>query len=110
DIYYVKIEETTEPTAEFQPLTTADLDGDGKVDILLPFQKSENGQAINFSYILKQNGTVDVEPLNTQPTSFDVYVKSYPVPFNSMSSVRFSIAKEGFAKIKVYSALGKEII
>ena len=109
EIYYVKIGEATEPTAEFQPLTTADLNGDGKVDILLPFQKSENGQANNFSYILKQNGTVGVEPLNTQPTSFDVYVKSYPVPFNSTSSVRFSIAKESIAKIKVYNSLGKEI-
>ncbi|MFO7526629.1 MAG: FlgD immunoglobulin-like domain containing protein [Ignavibacteriaceae bacterium] len=109
EIHYVKIGDATEPTAEFQPLTTADLDGDGKVDILLPFQKSENGQAVNFSYILKQNGTVGVEPFNTQPTSFDVYIKSYPVPFNSTLSVRFSIAKEGFAKIKVYNSLGKEI-
>ncbi len=109
DIYYVKIGEATEPTAEFQPLTTADLDGDGKIDILLPFDKYENGQYIDFSYILRQNGTVGVEPLNTQPTSFDVYVKSYPVPFNSTSSVIFSIAKEGIAKIKVYNSLGKEI-
>ena len=109
EIYYVKIGEATEPTAEFQPLTIAELDGDGNVDILLPFQKSENGQAVNFSYILKQNGTVDVEPLSTQPTSFDVYIKSYPIPFNSASSVRFSIAKEGIVKIKVYNSLGKEI-
>lgn len=109
EIYYVKIGEATEPTSEFLPLTTADLNGDGKVDILLPFQKSENGQAVNFSYILKQNGTVGVEPLNNQPTSFDVYVKSYPVPFNLTSSIRFSIAKEGVTKIKVYNSLGKEI-
>ncbi|MCX8104268.1 MAG: T9SS type A sorting domain-containing protein [Ignavibacterium album] len=110
EIYYVKIGEASEPTAEFLPLTNADLDGDGKVDILLPFQKSEYGQAVNFSYILKQNGTVNVEPLNTLPTSLDVYVKSYPVPFNSMSSVKFSLAKEGIAKIKVYDSLGKERI
>src|SRR5690606_36622578 len=109
EIYYVKIGEATEPTAEFLPLTTADLDGDGKDDILLPFQKSENGQAVNFSYILKQNGTVDVEPLINQPTNSDVYVKSYPVPFNSTSSIRFSVSKEGLTKIKVYNSLGKEI-
>lgn len=109
EIYYVKIGEATEPTAEFQPLTTADLDGDGKTDILLPFQKSENGQAVNFSYILRQNGTVGIEPFNNNATSFDVYLKSYPVPFNSISSVRFSIVKESFAKIKVYNSLGKEI-
>ena len=108
-IYYVKIGESSEPTAEFQPLTTAELDGDGKVDILLPFDKYENGQYIDFSYILKQNGPVDVEPLNTNPIGFDVYVKSYPVPFNSTSSVRFSIAVEGIAKLKVYNSLGKEI-
>lgn len=109
EIYYVKIGEATEPTSEFLPLTIADLDGDGKQDILLPFQKSENGQAVNFSYILKQNGTVSVEPLSTHPTIFDVYLKSYPVPFNSTSSVRFSIVKEGIAKIKVYNSLGKEV-
>jgi hypothetical protein len=109
EIYYIKIGEATEPTSEFQPLTTADLNGDGKVDILLPFQKSENGQAVNFSYILKQTGVVGVDPLTIQPTRYDVYVKSYPVPFNSISSVRFSIAKEGIAKIKVYNSLGKEI-
>lgn len=109
EIYYIKIGEATEPTAEFLPLTTADLDGDGKVDILLPFQKSENGQAVNFSYILKQNGTVGVEPINNFPTNYDVYIKSYPVPFNSTSSVKFSVVKEGIAKIKVYNSLGKEI-
>lgn len=109
EIYYVKIGEVTEPTAEFLPLTIADLDGDGKQDFLLPFQKSENGQAVNFSYILKQNGIVEVEPFNTQPASFNIYIKSYPVPFNSTSSVRFSIVKEGIAKIKVYNSIGKEI-
>lgn len=109
EIYYVKIGEVTEPTAEFLPLTIADLDGDGKQDFLLPFQKSENGQAVDFSYILKQNGIVEVEPFNTQPASFNIYIKSYPVPFNSTSSVRFSIVKEGIAKIKVYNSIGKEI-
>lgn len=109
DIYYAKIGEATQPTAEFEPLSIADLDGDDRNDLLLPFLKYENGQYINFSYILRQNGTVSVEPLNTQPTSFDVYVKSYPIPFNPTSSVRFSIAKEGIAKIKVYNSLGKEI-
>jgi hypothetical protein len=109
DIYYAKFGETTEPTAEFQPLNTADLDGDKKIDILLPFQKSENGQAINFSYILKQNGALGVEQLNTDSISFDIYIKSYPVPFNSTSSIRFSIVKEGFVKIKIYNSLGKEI-
>ncbi|GJQ40946.1 MAG: hypothetical protein JETCAE03_04440 [Ignavibacteriaceae bacterium] len=108
-IYYVKIGEATEPTVEFLPLNIADLNGDGKIDILLPFQKSENGQAINFSYILKQNGAVGVEQLNTDSISFDIYIKSYPVPFNSISSVRFSIVKEGFVKIKIYNSLGKEI-
>lgn len=109
EILYVKIGEATEPTAEFQPLTIADLDGDGKIDILLPFDKYENGQYIDFSHILKQNGTMGVEDLNTHQASFNVYIKSYPVPFNSTSSVRFSIVKEGTAKIKVYNSLGKEI-
>lgn len=110
EIYYVKIGEATEPTAEFQPLTTADLDGDGKIDVLLPFQKSEYGQAVNFSYILKQNSTVDVETISNNLSAFDIYVKSYPVPFNLMSSIKFSISNESFAKIKIYDSLGKEII
>lgn len=109
EIYYVKIGEATEPTAEFQPLTTADLDGDGKIDILLPFDKYENGHYIDFSYIFKQSGTVGVKDLNIYQKKINEYIKTYPVPFNSMSSVKFSLAKEGIAKIKVYDLLGKEI-
>ncbi|GMU95001.1 T9SS type A sorting domain-containing protein [Ignavibacterium album] len=109
EIYYVKIGEATEPTAEFQPLTTADLDGDGKIDILLPFDKYENGHYIYFSYIFKQSGTVGVKDLNIYQKKINEYIKTYPVPFNSMSSVKFSLAKEGIAKIKVYDLLGKEI-
>ncbi|MDO8549350.1 MAG: FG-GAP-like repeat-containing protein [Ignavibacteria bacterium] len=109
DIYYAKIGEATEPTAEFEPLTPADLDGDNKTDILLPFYKYENGQSYNFSYILKQNGTVGVGSLNTKPNNSDNYVKSFPVPFNSASSINFAISKESFVKLKVYNSLGKEI-
>lgn len=109
EIYYVKIGEATEPTAEFQPLTTADLNGDGKIDILLPFDKYENGLYIDFSYILNQNIMVSVGDFNAQPSNSNVYIICYPVPFNLMSSIQFSILKESFAKIKVYDSLGKEI-
>ena len=36
DIYYAKIGEATQPGAEFEPVTLAELNGDSKIDILLP--------------------------------------------------------------------------
>lgn len=109
DIYYAKINEATEPTVEFEPLTPADLDGDGKIDLLLPFYKYENGHNINFSYILRKNEPNAVELLVNDNVPHKGYITSYPVPFNLASTVKFTISEEGYVTLKVYNSLGKEI-
>ena len=109
DIYYAKIGEATEPTVEFEPLTPADLDGDGKIDLLLPFYKYENGRNINFSYILRKNETNGVELLVNDSLPSRDYITSYPVPFNLSSTVKFTISEESYVTLKVYNSLGKEI-
>jgi len=109
EIYYAKFGEATQPGAEFEPLSLADLDGDNKTDLLLSMDKWENGQTIIFSYILRNNGTTGVEPSGTNIIFPEDHLVSYPVPFNSVSTINFIISKESSAKIKVFNSLGKEI-
>lgn len=109
EIYYAKIGEATQPGGKFEPLTLADLDGDSKTDILLPFNKYENGQTLIFSYILRNNLITGIEPTDTKSVFSEEYIKSYPVPFNSTTSINFYISRESSVVLKIYNSLGKEI-
>ena len=108
-MWYAKIGEATQPGAQFYPVAVADLDGDGKKDLLLPFRKHIYPITYAFSYILRKDGTSGIESFETDYSTSKEYIKSYPVPFNSISSIRFAISNENFVKIKVYNSLGKEI-
>jgi hypothetical protein len=108
-LWYAKIGEGTQPGAQFNPVSIADLDGDGKKDLLIPMERYTPSTYYAFSYILRRDGTTSIGSINTDNFYYQNFIKSYPVPFNSTSSVRFSIAKEGIAKIKIYNSLGKEI-
>lgn len=108
-LWYAKIREATQPGAQFYPVAVADLDGDGKKDLLLPFRKYIYPITYFFSYILRKDGTSGIESFETDYPASNGYIKSYPVPFNSVSSIRFAISNENFVKIKVYNSLGKEI-
>ncbi len=108
-LWYAKIGEGTQPGAQFNPVSIADLDGDGNKDLLIPMERYTPSIYYAFSYILRWAGTTSVESIDTDYIPYQDFIKSYPVPFNSTSSVRFSIVKEGIAKIKVYNSLGKEI-
>ena len=107
EIYYAKIGEATEPTAEFEPLTLADLDGDNKIDILLPFIVYKPSPI--FSYILRNSGTTDVITSGIDSGLYEDNIISYPVPFNSASSINFVISKKSAVKIRLFNSLGKEI-
>jgi hypothetical protein len=107
EIYYAKIGEATQPGAKLEPVTLADLDGDKKIDILLPFLGS--GPAPIFSYILRNDIITVIQPSNTNSAFSEDYIKTCPVPFNLESSISFAISKESFVKIKIYNSLGKEI-
>ncbi|MCZ7608683.1 MAG: hypothetical protein M5U17_00810 [Ignavibacterium sp.] len=54
-VLYAKLCELTQPDADYGPTTIADLDGDGKSDILIPFWKVREPIFYSFSYILRQN-------------------------------------------------------
>ncbi|MCU0415433.1 MAG: T9SS type A sorting domain-containing protein [Ignavibacteriaceae bacterium] len=108
-LWYVKHGEATQPGAGFYPTAVADLDGDGKKDLLIPMEKYTPWITYAFSYILRRDGTSAIEDSETKNSLSKEYIKSYPVPFNSFSSIRFAISDESPVKIKVYNSLGKEI-
>lgn len=108
-IYYVKIDETTQPTAEFEPSGLADLNIDGRVDILLPFYKTIGNEFENFSYILIQNDPSGIFDFQDNDILTDYSISSYPVPFNSTSVISFTIQKQELVIIKIFNTLGKEI-
>ncbi len=108
-LWYAKLGEATQPGAEFYPAAIANLDGDSKNDLLIPMRKYTPSVTYFFSYILKQNGTSGVEDTKKGHISSQDFIKSYPVPFNSTSTIKFAISEDNYVKIKVYNSLGKEI-
>jgi len=46
---------------------------------------------------------------NTQVPYIYSLSQNYPNPFNPVTLIRFSLAKDGFVKIKVYDIIGKEV-
>ena len=109
-MWYAKLGEATQPGARFNPVAIADLNNDGKKDLLISMERYTPSIYYAFSYILRQNGTSGVESIDSDLIPSQDFIKSYPVPFNLASSIKFAISKEKFVKIKVYNSLGKEII
>jgi hypothetical protein len=109
-IWYAKIEEVTQPNAEFHPVNPVDFNSDKKRDILLPMEKYVNPSTIVFSYILVQDSVKTVLDNNIQlPDKFDI-LQNYPNPFNSSSQIKISSEKQSNIQIVIYNTLGKEII
>ncbi|MCZ7608678.1 MAG: FG-GAP-like repeat-containing protein [Ignavibacterium sp.] len=109
EIYYAKIGELTEPTANFQPATVYDLNDDGRKDILIPMDKYVNPNTIVFSYILVQDSITSVdEKISANDNNF-LLRPNYPNPFNSVTRIEFLLGKSENTTIKVYNSLGKEI-
>ena len=42
------------------------------------------------------------------PTQFELF-QNFPNPFNPVTSIKFTIIADGFAELKVYDILGKEV-
>jgi len=108
-LWYAKLGEATQPGAQFYPTAVADLDGDGKKDLLIPMEKYTTWITYAFSYILRRDNTSGIEDSVTNNSLTKENIKSYPVPFNSVSTIRFAISYENLVRIKVYNSLGKEI-
>lgn len=107
-VFYAKFGEATQPEAEFLPATFADLDGDGKKDLMIPMDKYTPSMTYAFSYILRQDKTSGI----TSPITYNTkeeFIQSYPNPFNSENTIDFSINQTSIVQIKIYNLLGEEI-
>jgi hypothetical protein len=107
-LYYAKLGEATQYGAEIHPAAIADLNGDGKKDILVPFRKSQWSTVLSFSYILVQDNPNNIDLLATSNLHTED-IAAYPNPFNSTSTIKFSIQETSKAQIKIYNSIGKEI-
>ena len=109
EIFYAKIDELSQPGAEFLPVTIVDLNKDGKKDILLQMDKYINPNTDFFSYLLVQDTVTSVQDDNAQiPDKFDL-LQNYPNPFNPSTQIKVIISEQSNVKVVVYDILGKEI-
>ncbi|MCW9064775.1 MAG: T9SS type A sorting domain-containing protein, partial [Ignavibacteriaceae bacterium] len=122
-IFYAKIDEHSQPGANFRPVTIADLNNDGAWDILLPMDKYINPNTALFSYLLVQDTVTSVKDDEVKILNEFSLCQNYPNPFNPSTKIKFTIPTspypspyqgEGtrerfFVTLKVYDVLGKEI-
>ena len=109
EIFYAKIDELSQPGAEFLPVTIADLNKDGKKDILLQMDRYINPNTDLFSYLLVQDTVTSVQDDITQtPDKFDL-LQNYPNPFNPSTQFKVIVSGQSSVKVVVYDILGKEI-
>jgi hypothetical protein len=109
EIYYTKIGELNEPTANLQPVTVYDLNNDGRKDILIPMDKYVDPNTVVFSYILVKDTLTSVNENLSGVHNYYSLGQNYPNPFNPSTTIKFVLHKPGNAAIKVYNCLGKEI-
>jgi hypothetical protein len=107
-LWYAKLGEATQPGAQFYPTAIADLDGDGKKDLLIPMSKYTPSIIYAFSYLLRRNGTTGLNELKNNKILFES-ILGYPNPFNSKTKIRFNIIETSKVQIMIFNTLGKEI-
>lgn len=106
DIFYVKIDEATQPVQFFLPSTIRDFNKDGRKDILLSMAVWPPPY---LSYILVQDTVTSVADNNLQiPDKFELS-QNYPNPFNPSTEIKISVIEQRNIQIAVYNILGKEI-
>ncbi len=107
-LWYAKLDEATQPGAQFYPAGIADLDGDGKLDLIIPMERYTPSIIYNLSYILRQDkpSSINKSELSEMPLEF---IHSYPNPFNSESTISFNITETSNVQLKIYNTVGEEI-
>lgn len=109
EIYYAKIDELSQPGANFMPVSIADLNKDGKKDILLPMDKYLNPNTALFSYLLVQDTVTSVKDNDAQIINKFDLSQNYPNPFNSSSQIKIISGQRSSIQIVIYNILGKEV-
>ena len=106
DIFYAKIGEATQPSAQFLPSTIRDFNFDTKKDILLSFRIYPPP---HISYILIQDTmTSGIDEDLAKPDKFNLS-QNYPNPFNPATQIKVTVKEQSNIKVAVYNILGKEI-
>jgi len=81
--------------------------GENLEDII--FNKDAAQIFYNNNYRLPDSLTeIDGNSFALNPKNFYLF-QNYPNPFNPITSIKYSLQKEGLASLKVYDVLGKEV-
>ena len=109
EISYAKINESTQPGAQFHPVTIKDFNQDGEKDFLLPMDKYVNPNIDLFSYLLVQDSVTSIKYENTQTLQTFELMQNFPNPFNPSTWVKIRLGIQSEINITVFNLLGKEI-
>lgn len=59
--------------------------------------------------VSSQNSLTKIETVSGEVPSTFSLMQNYPNPFNPSTTIKFDLARTGFASLKVYNSLGKEV-
>lgn len=107
-LWYAKLNEATQPGAEFCVAAIADFNHDGKLDLLIPMEKYTPSVYYAFSYILNRDESSGINDLTNNGISFEA-IRGYPNPFNSTSTISFNIIEFTEVQLGIFDILGKEV-
>ncbi len=68
-----------------------------------------NNSIIKFS-IMKYSQTIGISQINSEVSEDYLLYQNYPNPFNPKTIINFQLPKSGKVSLKVYNAVGKEVI
>ncbi|MFQ5751664.1 MAG: T9SS type A sorting domain-containing protein [bacterium] len=83
-----------------------DLDGDGDIDLVVPFDSS--GSWLSFYFNQADPVSVDDGRANS-PTDF-VLEQNYPNPFNAETRIAFTLTTQARVRLTIYDVTGRQVI
>lgn len=107
-LYYIKRNDLINQGSIYYTTTAKDFDYDGYPEILIGMDSYYNSMFRIFSRIYKKSSTVDIEESNEMIVDYSLS-DAFPNPFNTSTTLKFSLPKEEKVTIKVFNVLGKEI-